>query len=170
MKNLLLVLLFVLPTALFSATPSCVAGMEVSLIDGNGKVIKSGKFDDKGELTLNGLGEATYSIRITNNGKSCVLDKPKSGTYSGLPTGKRMHKPIVFSLSSQEGSDQVFKKKTSGEIVSPRDAASGLPTGKRMHKPATNNDGVDQDCDDVEFTVIAEGNGKATIKEMTVTK
>lgn len=163
-------MLFVLPTAIFSATPSCVAGMEVSLIDANGKVIKSGKFDDKGELTLDGLGEASYSIRLTKNGKSCTLDKPKSGSFSGLPTGKRMHKPFLFSLSSQNGSDQILKKKKGGEIISPRDAASGLPTGKRMHKPVTNNGGIDQDCDDIELSVIALGNGRATIKEMTVTK
>lgn len=159
-----------LPTAIFSATPSCLAGMEVSLIDANGKVIKSGKFDDKGELTLNGLGEASYSIRITKNGNSCILDKPKSGEYSGLPTGKRMHKPFVFSLSSQKGGDQVLEKKTAAKIVSPRDAASGLPTGKRQHSVVADNDGIDQDCDDVEFSVIAQGNGKATFKEFTVTK
>ena len=41
---------------------------------------------------------------------------------SGLPTGKRMHKAVVFAKATKA-------------IVSPRDAASGLPTGKRMHKP-----------------------------------
>jgi hypothetical protein len=42
---------------------------------------------------------------------------------SGLPTGKRQHKPYVFSVSAADNSVT--------EIKSPRDAASGLATGKR---------------------------------------
>ncbi|MEO5942125.1 MAG: hypothetical protein ABIP30_06075 [Ferruginibacter sp.] len=45
---------------------------------------------------------------------------------SGLPTGKRMHKPFVITKELDFNEN---------EIVSPRDPASGLPTGKRMHKP-----------------------------------
>ena len=40
---------------------------------------------------------------------------------SGLPTGKRQHKPMPVASAH--------------EVVAPRDAASGLPTGKRQHKP-----------------------------------
>ncbi len=47
---------------------------------------------------------------------------------SGLPTGKRMHKPFIITkemdVSSQD--NKVI------EIKTPRDASSGLPTGKRM--------------------------------------
>ena len=175
MKNLLLVLLFVLPTALFSATPSCLAGMEVSLIDGNGKVIKSGKFDDKGELTLDGLGDASYSIRVTKNGKSCVLDKPKSGEYSGLPTGKRMHKPFSFKISEQKGGSSLLpasnvkaSSRSDGNVESADDWTK--TSKKKQNVGASDNGGVDQDCDDIEFTIIAQGNGKATFKEFTITK
>lgn len=183
MKNLLLLLLFVLPTALFSASPSCLAGMEVSLIDANGKVFKSGKFDNKGELTLDGLEDVSYTIRLSNNGKSCNLDKPKSGSFSGLPTGKRQHRPVEFRISDQQGG---------GNLVSNRDAASGLATGRRQvatkanHNTTRSNqaqglkesagDGIDQDCDGIEISVTVSGisggggAGKATFKEFTVTK
>lgn len=47
---------------------------------------------------------------------------------SGLPTGKRMHKPFVitkeFGVSSKDNSV--------AEITTPRDATSGMPTGKRI--------------------------------------
>ena len=196
MKNLLLTLLFVLPTALFSASPSCLAGMEVSLVDANGKVFKSGKFDNKGELTLDGLEDVAYTIRLSNNGKSCDLNKPKSGSFSGLPTGKRQHRPVEFKLIDQKGGDI---------LVSNRDAASGMATGRRQHKPvkitkdmdastpltkatdynssrsnrttsAANleDEGEDNDCDGVEISVTVSGNGggagKATFKEFTITK
>ncbi len=46
---------------------------------------------------------------------------------SGLPTGKRMHKPLSVHISSTDNSVT--------EVKSPRDAASGLATGKRQHKP-----------------------------------
>jgi hypothetical protein len=148
MKNLLLVLLFVIPTALFSASPSCLAGMEVSLVDSKGKVVKSGKLNNRGQLTLDGIDDAVYTIRVTNNGKSCVLDKPTTGSFRGLPTGKRMHKPVSFKLSDQKGGH---------DVVSDRDAASGLATGKRtsgdfssgratgkrQHKPITTSKGLE---------------------------
>ena len=73
MKKLLLLLMFVLPTALFSASPSCVAGMEVSIIDANGKVIKKGKLNSQGRLSLSGVEDAVWDVKLTNNGKSVVL-------------------------------------------------------------------------------------------------
>lgn len=178
MKKLFFFALLVLPVVLYSAVPTCLDGMEVSLLDSKGKVVKSGKFDSKGELTLDGLGDAVYTIRISNNGKTCVVNKPVSGEFSGLPTGKRMHKPIVFSLNAQEGGNQIWSPKSnmskdeqSGMATgkkSSRDAASGLATGRRMHKPTS--EGMDQDCDDVEFSVVSMGSGKATFKEFTVSK
>ncbi|PKL80594.1 MAG: hypothetical protein CVV25_03570 [Ignavibacteriae bacterium HGW-Ignavibacteriae-4] len=180
MKNLLLVLLIVLPTALFSASPSCVAGTEVSLIDANGKVFKTGKFDNRGQLTLDGLDDVAYTIRLTKNGQSCDLDKPTEGRSSGLPTGKRMHKPITFRMSSQNGSAGIFRPSSgtwaTSNKTSPRDAASGLATGKRQHKPmnASTDEGEDNDCDDFEISVTVTGGGggagKAVFQEMTVTR
>lgn len=192
MKNILLVLLFVLPMALYSASPSCLAGMEVSLVDANGKVVKSGKFDSRGQLTLDGLDDVAYTIRITNNGKSCNLDKPTTGSFRGLPTGKRQHKPITFRMSAQNGSAGVFRPSSgtwaTANKSSTRDAASGLPTGKRQHEPlkitkeidksstksSASDDGEDNDCDDFEISVIFSGGGggagKAVFQEMTITK
>lgn len=180
MKNLLLLLLFVLPTALFSSSPSCLAGMEVSLIDANGKVVKTGKLNKRGQLTLDGVDDAVYTIRLSKDGKSCDLDKSTTGSFRGLPTGKRQHKPLTFKLSDQNGG---------GNLIMTKDAASGLPTGKRQHKPvkvtkeidksstksaSSSNDGVDDDCDDVEFSVSVSGGGggagKVTIKDIMVSK
>jgi hypothetical protein len=94
---------------------------------------------------------------------------------SGLPTGKRMHKPISVHVSSSDNSIT--------EVKSPRDAASGLATGKRMHKPtvltmelgkskpSSNSPKSDISVDEpgVQITGGA-GAGKATFKEFTVTK
>lgn len=174
MKNLLLVLLFVLPVALYSASPSCSAGSEISLIDANGKVVKTGKLDSRGELTLDGLEDVVYDIKLSNKGKSCMLNKPTEGSFSGLPTGKRQHKPVTFRMSSQKGSEKIFRPTTgtwvAAKLKTERDAASGLATGRRQHSKVADNDGVDQDCDDFEIQVTGLGNGKATFKEMTVTK
>lgn len=78
---------------------------------------------------------------------------------SGLPTGKRMHKPIAVTVETAKAKaprDSVSGNATGrraykavefsstehdgfeygGKTVkSPRDAASGLATGKRQHKP-----------------------------------
>lgn len=180
MKAILLVLLFVLPIALYSASPSCAAGTEVSLIDSDGNIVKSGKFNSRGELTLDDLDDAVYTIRLTKNGKSCNLDKPTTGRFSGLPTGKRQHKPITFRMSSQEGSESIFRPSSgtwaTSNKSSSRDAASGLPTGKRQHKPltATTDDGADNDCDDFEISVTVSGGGggagKVVFKEFTITR
>lgn len=64
--------------------------------------------------------EAGCDIVFTNQMKS-----PRDAA-SGLATGRRMHKPITFSVNSSDN--------TVSEIVSPRDAASGLPTGKRKSR------------------------------------
>jgi len=61
--------------------------------------------------------ESGCDIVFTNEIKS-----PRDAA-SGLPTGRRMHKPIVFSVNSSDNAVS--------EVVSPRDAASGLATGKR---------------------------------------
>lgn len=43
---------------------------------------------------------------------------------SGLATGRRMHKPMVYRVNSVDNSVS--------QVTSPRDAASGMATGKRM--------------------------------------
>ncbi|PKL80595.1 MAG: hypothetical protein CVV25_03575 [Ignavibacteriae bacterium HGW-Ignavibacteriae-4] len=169
MKNLLLVLLFVLPLALYSASPSCVAGSEVSLIDANGKVFKTGKFDNRGQLTLDGLDDAVYTIRLTKNGKSCNLDKPTAGNFSGLPTGKRMHKPITFKISDQQGGGNLLLASTEKESGRSTGNVTPIDDWTKTSKKKQNN-GVDQDCDDIEFSVISVGGGKVNFQDITLTK
>ncbi len=72
----------------------------------------------------------TFAFSAGAASKATESSKPEIKTRdaaSGLPTGKRQHKPVSSSLGK------------------PRDAASGMPTGKRQHKPLSS--GVDNDCD-----------------------
>lgn len=75
-------------------------------------------------------GILTCRVVATADGCSIVFENeivsPRDAA-SGLPTGKRMHKPFSFVVSSSDNSVS--------EVKSPRDAASGLATGRRMHKP-----------------------------------
>ena len=70
-------------------------------------------------------------INGTENGCSIAVGNeivsPRDAA-SGLPTGKRMHKPFLitkeFGVNAKDNSVM--------EITSPRDASSGMATGKRM--------------------------------------
>ncbi len=65
-------------------------------------------------------------ISSTSTGCDIVFEneiKSPRDAASGLPTGKRMHKPFMFTVSA---SDNVAT-----EITSPRDIASGQASGKR---------------------------------------
>jgi hypothetical protein len=76
------------------------------------------------------------TIIPTENGSTITFDNdyisPRDAA-SGLPTGKRQHKPYLilkeYNISSSDNNIT--------EVISPRDEASGLPTGKRQHKPMT---------------------------------
>jgi len=59
---------------------------------------------------------------------------------SGLPTGKRQHKPVatVTDVDGDQAADAAVR--------SPRDAASGQASGKRTHAPAASSN-PDEDCD-----------------------
>ncbi len=74
-----------------------------------------------GLILASSAGAASKSTESSETKKAQTRD-----AASGLPTGKRQHKPVNRG------------------VVSPRDAASGLPTGKRQHKPLSNN--LDNDC------------------------
>ncbi|WP_310377661.1 type VI secretion system tube protein Hcp [Flavobacterium sp.] len=75
-------------------------------------------------------GIITCRVVATADGCSIVFENeivsPRDAA-SGLPTGRRMHKPYSFVVSATDNSVTAVK--------SPRDAASGLATGRRMHKP-----------------------------------
>ena len=64
---------------------------------------------------------------------------------SGLPTGKRQHKPVSVTAPIDKSTPILMKT---------RDAASGLPTGKREHSkldPDSDDDSVtDEACDTVD--------------------
>lgn len=167
MKNLLLLLFFVLPTALFSASPSCVAGMEVSIVDANGKVIKKGKFNNQGQLNLDGVKDVVWDVQISNNGKSIVLGVNK--------TKKRIDKstPLLFEakLSNYKNGDDLLLRKRPGKIskttLSNNSSNETNSTGKteanintsrsniKSRSLDTDDDGdsVDDDCDDVAIEV-----------------
>jgi hypothetical protein len=180
MKNLLIILLLVLPFALFSAAPRCLEGVEVSVIDANGKVIKTGKLNSQGSLTLDGITEAVWDIKLTNNGKSIVL-----GVNN---TKKRIDKstPLLFQSKIsdyQDGDDLLLRKRPGrthskvgeGKTGSTRQRGSQGEAGlnetnnaervdanhnsTRSNRSAnaldvdSDDDGIDDDCDDATIEV-----------------
>jgi hypothetical protein len=64
---------------------------------------------------------------------------------SGLPTGKRQHKPLTITkeidksspaaTADADGDGAGDAAAVNHEVTSPRDAASGLATGRRQHTP-----------------------------------
>lgn len=104
MKKLLVLSLLVLPLVLFAKLPKEVSQITVSLVNEKGMVVKTGKFNSQGSLTLDGVEDATYTIRLNNGNKHCELTKSKSGDHStGLATGRRQHKPLSFVMGEQVG-------------------------------------------------------------------
>jgi len=67
----------------------------------------------------------------SNNVKTTTSAKQPRDAASGLPTGKRQHKPVNVTKPVDKSSPRLSK---SPNGFSTR-AASGLPTGKRQHKP-----------------------------------
>jgi hypothetical protein len=78
------------------------------------------------------IKKGLLTCRVTPTDNGCVITMENSvksprDAASGLPTGKRMHKPMSFLVSSSDNSVT--------EVKSPRDVATGQSTGKRQHKP-----------------------------------
>ncbi len=183
MKNLLILLLFVLPMTLFSASPSCVAGIEVSIVDTKGKVIKKGKLNSQGKLTLTGVGDVKWDVKLTNNGKSIVLGV--NNTKGRIDKSS----PLLYQakLSDYQDGDDLILRKRPGRSHSKDGGSSGLATGKRGAATDANhnttrsnrtsnaldddsdNDSIDDDCDDATISVSEKGNGKIEI-HITVLK
>lgn len=67
----------------------------------------------------------------TNVKTTISINQPRDAA-SGLPTGKRQHKPVSITKPVDKASPLLA---TSPNGVPTR--ASGLPTGKRQHKPVT---------------------------------
>lgn len=198
MKNLLILLLFVLPMTSFSASPSCVAGIEVSIVDTKGKVIKKGKLNSQGKLTLTGVGDVKWDVKLTNNGKSIVLGV--NNTKGRIDKSS----PLLYQakLSDYQDGDDLILRKRPGRSHSKDGGSSGLATGKRGAATDANHnttrakstratdynssrsnrnssvsaldddddgDTVDDDCDDATISVSEKGNGKIEI-HITVLK
>jgi hypothetical protein len=195
MKNLILLIIFVLPMALFSAAPRCLDGLVVSLVDCNGKVVKTGKLNSQGKVTLDGADpDCAWDVKLSNNGKSIDLGVNKKK--------KRIDKssPLMFKAKIsdyKDGNDLKLRKKPGRTSSKVSGGNSGLATGKRGAATETNHntvrtnkksgrvdeddddDGVltemasktvDNDCDsDVGISVTSKGNGRVEIK-VTKTK
>lgn len=104
----------------------------VSQTDGNVTPIDDWQEPKAKVVRGNHIPQAILTCRVTPTDNGCVITMENNvvsprDAASGLPTGKRMHKPMSFLVSSSDNSVT--------EVKSPRDAASGLATGKRQHKP-----------------------------------
>ena len=181
MKNLLLILMFVLPTTLFSASPSCVAGMEVSIIDANGKVIKKGKLNSQGRLSLSGVDDAVWDVKLTNNGKSVVLGinntKGKRGNPLHNSNNNNAENPLYNSnISEVKGGSDLLVAHEAAHVIQQKKGRNNKSNGnintsraniKNQRLDAdSDDDGLDNDCDDAQITVTDKGNGRV---EITVT-
>lgn len=180
MKNLLLALLFVLPTALFSAGPSCVAGMEVSIVDASGKVIQTGKLNNQGKLTLNKVIVRGWDVKLTNNGKSIVLgvykkteeiDKATPILYKGKISDFKDGSAL---LASHEAAHVVQQKNGSSgeagidETNSAERADANINTSRSNIKQQNRSFGdgheTNQNSSDATISVTDNGKGKVDIQ------
>lgn len=188
----LIIALFILPLMLFAGGPSCFEGMEVSLIDANGAVIKSGKLDYKGKIFLVGVGDVAFDVKLTNKGKSVTLEVNKSsgGIDKSTPI---MYKatPLMYNkkLSEVKGGGELLKSAHEAAHVVQQKGGLGGEAGldetnsseradanintsrsniKQQNRKGNNGDGT-EDCDDANIIVTAKGNGKVEI-QVTGTK
>ncbi|PKL80592.1 MAG: hypothetical protein CVV25_03560 [Ignavibacteriae bacterium HGW-Ignavibacteriae-4] len=165
MKNILLIILLVLPIALYSAAPRCLEGTVVSIVDANGKTIKSGKLNSQGSLTLDGVTDAVWDVKLTNNGKSIVLGVNNTKGRIDKAT------PILFNakISDYKDGDDLILRKRPGrtkysdvtlerseagidETNSSERAEANINTSRSNIKQQRNvadsdGDGLDDDCD-----------------------
>lgn len=179
MKNLLQVILFVLPLTLFSAAPRCLDGMEVSLLDCNGKVVKTGKLNSQGRLELKGVKDDCWDIKLTNNGKSVVLGinntKGKRGNPLHNSNNNNAENPLYKSkISEVKGGSDLLVAHEAAHVIQQKAGKNNKSDGnintsraniKNQRLDAdSDNDGVDEDCDDATILVTAKGDGKVEIQ------
>lgn len=188
MKNILFIILLVLPIALYSAAPRCLEGTVVSIVDANGKTIKSGKLNNQGSLTLDGVTDAVWDVKLTNNGKSIVLGVNNTKGRIDKAT------PMLFNakISDYKDGDDLILRKRPGrtkysnvtlerseagidETNSSEKAEANINTSRSNIKQQRNvadsdsdGDGLDDDCDgatvEVSTTTGRGGGVKITIK------
>jgi len=136
----------------------------------DGKTMAADDWDANSAKAAQGqhIKKAILVCRVTPTDNGCVVTlehdvKSPRDAASGLPTGKRMQKPLSVFVSASDNSVS--------EVKSPRDAASGLPTGKRMHKPFVITKELDKSSPQLSETVSKNREASATsISEIVVTK
>ena len=184
MKNILLAFLLVLPMALFSASPSCFEGMEVSIVDAGGKILQTGKLNKQGKLTLNKVEVRGWDVKLSNNGESIVLGIKESPLYD--PKNTSGDNPLFQNkLSAVKGGKDLLKSYheaahlvqqkngTSGEAGidetnSSERADANINTSRSNIKQQNRSFGdgheVNQNFDDSTISVKYNGKGKVEIQ------
>ncbi len=194
MRDLILLILFVLPLTLFSAAPRCLDGMEVSLLDCNGKVVKTGKLNKQGKLEFSGVKDVCWDIKLSNNGNSVTLGvnntKGKKTNPLHEPNNTSGENPLYESKISdiKGGSDlliaheltHVVQQKAGSrgeasidETNSAERVQGNINTSrsniKNQNKRTSNSDGLDNDCDgDIEISVTSIGKGRIKVSCVTL--
>jgi hypothetical protein len=196
MKNLILLIIFVLPMALFSGAPSCLDGMEVSLVDCNGRVIKTGKLNSQGRLELSGAKDVCWDIKLTNNGKSVVLGvnntKGKKNNPIHNPKNTSGENPLYQSkISDIKGGSELLKSNhEAAHIVQQKNGSrseasleetnnaervqGNINTSRANIKNKNKRNGIsgegfDNDCDDnIEISITSIGKGRIKISCITL--
>jgi hypothetical protein len=184
MKNILLALLFMLPMALFSASPSCFEGMEVSIVDAGGKVIQSGKLNKQGKLTLNEVEVRGWDVKLSNNGESVVLGIMENPLYD--PKNTSGDNPLFQNkLSAVKGGKGLLKSyHEAAHVVQQKNGTRGeagidetnsaeradanINTSRSNIKQQNRSFGdgheVNQSFDDATISVKNKGKGKVEIE------
>ena len=118
----------------FATEGDPIPGVDVKLVNAEGKAVKLFKTDANGKFTCT-LDEGVYGVCISQEACAAVV---KTKTKSNQ-SNDRTYTSGNFMLNLDGGNDIVVGDLDGDgamdKVVSPRDHASGLPTGKRMHKP-----------------------------------
>ena len=173
MKKLLLLFFIMLPMLLFSAVPRCLDGTVISLIGENGKVIKTGKLDKQGKLTLNGIKDTVWDIKLTNNGKSIVLGVNNTKGKRGSPLYESEStvtaNPLYnVKMSEVKGGGEFMR--SSHEAAHVVQQKGGVNTKANINTSRFNkksqrldtdsdDDGLSDSCDDANISVVSRGDG-----------
>lgn len=137
-------------------------------------------------------GKSEYSVNATDNSVTEIIS-PRDAA-SGLPTGKRMHKPFTITKELDKSSPLLAKSASTSETTSAvnktEDPSRGQATGRRQHRPVEITKDLDKSSpllakavSSSEISTDATSNGgsgkvnvqdfhgaKATFKEFTITK
>lgn len=130
MKNLVKVLAFVFASMIFApamsvAQDNVIAGVEVQLVDSDGKTVSRCTTSPTGTCKFDVKSAGDYSLVVTEKQYQVAMRAIKS------PDDTNDDSDDVSGKRSKKGYD-AYMSLASHEVVSPRDPASGLATGKRQ--------------------------------------